>query len=102
MLRLIEEREAELTNACRKFGVERLEVFGSAAVGGYDPAASDLDFLVSFSPEAREKAFDNFFGLKEQLEAMFGRPVDLLTANSIRNPYLRREIEQQRQLVYGA
>jgi hypothetical protein len=86
--------------ACQRFGVERLELFGSAVAGSFDEDTSDLDFLVTFNADARRKAFDNYFGLLERLEEMFGRPVDLVTAGSLRNPYLLGEIAKQRQLVY--
>lgn len=102
MLPLIDVRRTALDAACRRYGVERLDVFGSAVRGSFDEAESDLDFLVSFTPEARLKAFDNFFGLRESLEELFERPIDLVTKNSLRNPYLIRAIEHERQLVYAA
>lgn len=57
---------------------------------------------MTFNAEGRKKAFDNYFGLLESLEGIFGRSVDLVTAASVRNPYLAREIEKQRQLIYAA
>ena len=98
---IVRARKSELDLACRRFGVDRLELFGSAATGSFDEDTSDLDFLVTFNAEARTKAFDNYFGLLECLEEIFGRPVDLVTARSPKNPYLVREIEKQRQLVYA-
>ncbi len=102
MLTVIETRKSALAAACRQFGVEQLDVFGSAVTGSFEQTVSDLDFLVSFTPEARLKAFDNFFGLRECLEELFGCPIDLVTQNSLRNPYLIRAIEHERQLVYAA
>jgi predicted nucleotidyltransferase len=99
---VLHAHKSEIDLACRRFGVEKLELFGSAAAGTFLESASDLDFLVTFNAEARKKAFDNYFGLLESLEGIFGRSVDLVTAASVRNPYLAREIEQQRQLVYAA
>jgi uncharacterized protein len=93
-------KKIELGDACRRFGFARLELFGSAAAGGFDGATSDLDFLVSFSQNARAKAFDNYFGLRERLEEIFERPIDLVTIESVKNPYFLREIERQRQPVY--
>jgi predicted nucleotidyltransferase len=98
---LLHTRKSEVELACRRFGVERLEIFGSAADGVLDNDASDLDFLVTFTDKARLRAFDNYFGLLECLQQIFGRSVDLVTARSLKNPYLVREIEKQRQLVYG-
>ena len=93
---------SEIAALCRRFGVARLDLFGSAARGDFDPATSDLDFLVAFQTEAKPRAFDNYFGLKEGLAEVLGRSIDLLTADSLRNPYLAREIEASRQLLYGA
>jgi uncharacterized protein len=99
---IMNAKKVEVDDACRRFGVARLELFGSATENNFDASASDLDFLVSFNESARAKAFDNFFGLRERLEEIFLRPIDLVTVASIKNPYLRREIEKQRQPVYGA
>jgi uncharacterized protein len=92
----------ELRELCRRFGVRRLEVFGSAARGDFDPARSDLDFLVEFQPAQPGAYADAFFGLKEALEQLFGRPVDLIAAAAIRNPYLRESVERTRALLYAA
>jgi len=102
MLPVLRERSKDFAEACRRFGVERLAVFGSAVSGSFDERASDIDFLVTFRPEARVKAFDNYFGLKERLEDICGRPVDLVTEDSVKNPQLRRQIERQLQPIYVA
>ena len=99
---LVVAHAAEIGELCRRHGVARLDLFGSAARGDFNAASSDFDFLVAFRPEARPRAFDNYFGLKEGLAAVLGRSIDLLTAASLRNPYLSREIEANRQVVYGA
>lgn len=87
---------------CRRFHVRRLEVFGSALRSDFRPAESDLDFLVEFGPESSQNYADDYFGLKEGLETLFGRPVDLLFPASIRNPYFRRSIETGKALLYAA
>ena len=99
---IVNAKKIEIEEACRCFGVARLDVFGSAASDRFDAAKSDLDFLVVFDEAARPKAFDNYFGLRERLEDIFRRPVDLITAGSVKNPYLLREIEARRQPVYVA
>lgn len=99
---LIADRRAEVAALCRRFHVRRLELFGSAAMGGFDPERSDLDFLVEFEAEAPVRALDAFFGFKEELEALLGRPVDLVMLGAVRNPYLRASIEASRELVYAA
>ena len=90
---------------CRRFGVTRLEVFGSAARGeDFDPARSDVDLLVEFTPEARFD-FAGFAYLKDALEALFGRRVDLVDRPAIeksRNPIRRRSILGDARVVFAA
>jgi predicted nucleotidyltransferase len=98
----IETHRAELAELCRRFHVRRLEVFGSAARPNFGPARSDVDFLVEFKPDGPLKALDQYFGLKEALEALFHRKVDLVEAGAVKNPYLRAGIDLSRETVYAA
>ena len=104
MIPLIESHRAEIAALCRRFHVRKLEVFGSAARGDdFDPAKSDVDFLVEFDrshPDAT--AFSTYFDFKEALEALLGRPVDLINPARVENPYLRAAIDRSRQPLYGA
>jgi predicted nucleotidyltransferase len=97
---IIASRQVQVADACRRNGVTRLEVFGSAARGDFDEARSDIDFLVEFGRDPRVSPLDTYFGLKDDLEAIFGRSVDLVSAGSVRNPYILASIERDRQLVY--
>ena len=91
----------ELQAACRRFGVRRLDVFGSAATGrGFDSASSDLDLLVAFEPLPPADYANAYFGLREALEALSGRSVDLLTEVALENPHLRRRVETERRTLY--
>jgi len=101
MIPEIEQRRAQLEALCRRFGVRRLELFGSAATGVYQSGASDLDFLVEFAPPIGPGYADRYFGLLEALEALFGRPVDLVVASAIKNPYFRESVEKTRELLYA-
>ena len=85
---------------CRHFHVRQLDLFGSAADGRFDPAHSDLDFLVAFEALPGAAYADAYFGLRDGLAGLFGRPVDLLTEPALENPYLRRRIEAQRQRLF--
>jgi hypothetical protein len=98
----VERRRAEIEALCRRFQVRRLDLFGSAAKGGVLPHESDLDFLVEFEAASSPGYADRFFGLLESLEALFGRPVDLVVASAIKNPYFRDSIEKTRMLLYAA
>ena len=102
MIDEIESHRRELQALCRRFHVRRLDLFGSAASGDFDPEHSDIDFLVEFERGAPQHPFDAYFGLKEGLEELFGRPVDLVEAGAVRNPYLKESIEQSRENVYAA
>jgi predicted nucleotidyltransferase len=100
---VIADHRAELEALCREYGVERLEVFGSATSGRFNPETSDLDFLVEYKDD-----FDlgpwmrDLFRFQEALEELFGRSVDLVFASGIRNPFLRRSIDESRMLLYAA
>lgn len=96
----INAKQAAVVALCRKYAVASLELFGSAT--GEDwRYESDLDFLVTFKPQPNGGLADRFLGLAEELEALFGRRVELITPRSIRNPYLRRSVEATRAPVYA-
>ncbi len=86
---------------CQRFEVLRLDLFGSATTSAFDTATSDIDFLVEFTPAGRDRAFDNYFGLKEALAELLGRPVDLVTRSSVRNPVFKAEIDRTAEPVYA-
>jgi predicted nucleotidyltransferase len=96
---LIDHRD-EIARLCRSHGVERLEVFGSAADGRFDPARSDFDFIVTFTADAQEGIGSHYFDLADALERLLGRRVDLLTNEPIRNPYLRKAVDATRRDLY--
>jgi predicted nucleotidyltransferase len=100
---IIAIRMAELKDLCARFHVQRLDLFGSAARDDFDPARSDLDFLVEFD-RAHPSALSlkTYLGLKDSLEALFGRPVDLVEPGVLRNPYLKASIEGSREPVFEA
>ncbi len=88
---------------CQEFGVARLDLFGSAATGEFDPARSDIDFLVEYAPETDLGPWlKRFFELRERLSSLLGYPVDLIMAGAPRNPYLIRSINKNRRLLYAA
>lgn len=96
------EFATELEHLCLRFRVSRLDLFGSAATGQFKDGDSDLDFLVEFQPEAVANYADNYFGLLEGLEGLFGNPVDLVVKRAIRNPYFLQSVEETRTLIYAA
>ena len=98
---VIERHRKQVAALCRRAGALRLDAFGSVLRPDFDEATSDLDFLVEFDPLPPARFADAFFVLKQDLESLFGRPVDLLTEATIDNPYLRRRIDAERQTVYA-
>ncbi len=102
MIPVIQGQEDELRRLCVRYDVQRLDLFGSAATGRYDPDESDLDFLVEFQQPPAAGYANAYFGLLKSLERLFGRPVDLVVESAIRNPYFRESVEETRELVYAA
>jgi len=91
-----------VAEACRRHQVLRMHLFGSALRDDFDPSRSDLDLLVEFLPIAPGALVQAYFGLEQQLVAITGKPVDLVMADAVRNPYVRRDIEASKQLIYEA
>ena len=83
---VVAQRDA-LGALCRRFGVTRLDLFGSAVTGGFDRAHSDLDLLVEIEPPTGMSRFDAYFGFKESLEELLGLPIDLVDPSALRNPF---------------
>lgn len=102
MIPQIEQHRRELEDLCRKYHVARLEVFGSAADGSFDPARSDLDFLVEFKPDSPMSGLDQYFGLQGDLQGLFELKVDLVMTGAMKNPYFIKNINATRRLLYAA
>lgn len=97
---LVIDRDA-ISAICRRRGVERIRIFGSAITDAFDEDRSDVDLLVDFKPSLAD-AFESYFGLKEDLEALLGRPVDLVMSSAVRNPYFSVGMESAAELLYAA
>ena len=101
MIALVEQKKREVAGLCRRFKVERLDLFGSAANGLFSAATSDLDFVVRFADRSPTGEYaDRYLDLAEALEHLFQRRVDLVTEQSVRNPYFRRVMELSRKPIY--
>ena|SRR3990172_3986905 len=98
---LVQQQMTAIVDLCRRFQVARLELFGSAVRGGFDPSRSDLDFLVEFAPATSGFA-DRYFGLLDALEELFGRNIDLVETKAITNPFFLQSVCQARELLYAA
>jgi predicted nucleotidyltransferase len=98
---IIDSKRNALIELCRRFAVNRLEVFGSVARGDFEPSKSDIDFLVEFEPSAPEQHAARYFGLLAALQDLFSCDIDLVEIKAVKNPYFRKGIESSRMRVYG-
>ena len=98
----VREKLEQVTELCGRHSVRRLALFGSAVRADYDPARSDLDFLVDFEALPPARHADAYFGLLADLESLFDGPIDLVESTTLRNPYRRREIEATQVLLHAA
>lgn len=98
----LDEYLGEISRLCRQFGVKRLDVFGSVVTEAFEPARSDIDFVVDFEEVGSQSLFSRYFGFKERLEALFGRPVDLVMTDAMRNPFFIESVNRTRRPVYAA
>ncbi len=102
MFHLADTGKEDIRKACERHGVMRLDPFGSATSELFDPERSDLDFVVSFEPRSPSKLFDRYFGLKEDLGRIFGREVDVVMEEAIRNPHFAKSVNESRTPLYAA
>ena len=93
------DRDA-LAEFCRKWRIRELSIFGSALRDDFGPE-SDLDFLVSFEPEAPWDLWDLVI-MRDQLISISGREVDIVEKEALRNPYRRKEILSNREVIHAA
>ena len=100
MIDLVTDHLDDIAALCRRFGVRRLDLIGSAATGEFNPATSDLDFVAAFADTHEPNFLGRYLDFADALEALFGRSVDVLTDGSIRNPRYRELIDATRQPLY--
>lgn len=99
----IQDKAEALAGVCRRFGVARLELFGSACTDQFDAGRSDIDFLVEFLPNTDLGPWlSRLSELKAALGRLYGRPVDLVMSSALRDPWFSRETAKTRTTVYDA
>jgi predicted nucleotidyltransferase len=104
MVQLIKEHFGQIEELCHKYSVKRLEVFGSAVHEEKFDAGkkSDLDFLVEFDELEPGENAKTYFGFLFALQNLFGREVDLVMPEAIRNRYFLESINREREVLYAA
>lgn len=102
MLPLIEEHADDIAQLCEKYGVRKLELFGSACRGEFDPETSDLDFVAEFADRRKLNYLDRYLDFADAIEALLDKRVDLVTSTSTMSPHFRKELNNYRMVVYEA
>jgi predicted nucleotidyltransferase len=97
---LIEERYADFVDLCRVHKVDKIYAFGSSITNHFDPETSDIDVVVKLDIADPAERGEALLSLWDNLELFFSRKVDLLTDESIRNPFLKSNIDRTKKLIY--
>lgn len=98
----VEAALPEIRELCQRLGIRRLDVFGSASLSDGDREPADVDVLVEFDRRADGPTLHTYFRLVEGLEAILGKPVDVVTVDGLDNPYFRSQVLAQREQLYAA
>ena len=97
---LIENRKNDFAELCKNHSVKQIFAFGSSVIGNFDPKNSDIDLLVEIDELDPVERGEKILSLWDKLEAFFKRKVDLLSNPNIRNPYLRKSVDESKVLIY--
>jgi hypothetical protein len=97
---IIDNNIDNLKKLCVTYNVEKMYLFGSSRNSSFNEK-SDVDLLVKFKQIELSKYFDNYINFKEKLESLFGRKVDLLEEQTLKNPILIKSIDNSKELIYG-
>ena len=100
LMTLIRERYTDFVDLCRAHKVDKIYAFGSSITDHFDPKTSDIDIVVTIDIDDPADRGEALLSLWDKLEALFKRKVDLLTEDSIRNPYLKSNINRTKKLIY--
>ncbi|MBC8386136.1 MAG: nucleotidyltransferase domain-containing protein [Candidatus Cloacimonetes bacterium] len=98
-MNIVENNLGKIIEICKSHHIQRISVFGSVLSDNFSKK-SDIDFLIKFRGVDLFEYFDNFLDLKNELEILFGRNVDLIEEQTLRNPYLIKSINRNRKLLW--
>ncbi len=102
MTGVLKDKLGAIAEICGRHGVVRLDAFGSVLRNDFRPDESDLDLLVEFAPMEPYARVDAYFGMLEELRMLLGLEVDLVMVGAVKNPYIARDIERTRRMLYAA
>jgi len=100
MLQALNVAADAIAGFCRKWRVRELSLFGSAVRADFQPD-SDVDVLVRFDPEAPWSLWD-LVTMRDELAGIFGREVDLIEEDALRNPFMRSSVLREKRVIYAA
>ena len=97
---IIEANKSQIEELCRKYGVAKLEIFGSANTPDFDPDRSDFDFIVEFEDYGPGIA-DRYFNLLDELSTLLDRDIDLVSACKLKQkPRFSQSANATREKVF--
>ncbi len=99
---MIASRLDDIVGLCERFGVRELALFGPILRADFDMAASDVDVAVKFGPPVDDSSAHQYFDLKQALEHLLSRPVDLVELEAMPETRLKRIIERTKMPIYAA
>jgi hypothetical protein len=102
MVAALESKRDAIAGLCRKYGVVRMDVFGSALRDDFRDGESDVDLLADFGSMDPFELLDAYFDLLDELRALLGTKVDLVMSDAIKNRYIRAEVDRTKQVLYAA
>jgi predicted nucleotidyltransferase len=102
VVHILADKQQVIAQACRRYGVSRMHVFGSALRDDFQPEGSDIDLLVEFLPMDPHKLVDAYFGLLNELRSILDTEVDLTMSDAVKNRYIAADIERTKQVFYAA
>ena len=101
MNKYLAQHMSEIRRLCERYGVVKLELFGSATGQEFDPEKSDFDFIATFADKRPGTRFGfRFLDFEKQLSALVGRPVDVISDQPLRNPFFARTVNDSRKKIY--
>jgi hypothetical protein len=102
MVAILKDKHQAIAELCTRYGVRRLDVFGSAVRDDYRPGESDVDLLVEFGPLEGYAKAQAYFDLLDELRVLLGTDVDLVMVGAVKNRYIARDIERTKQVLFAA
>jgi len=102
MAAIVEDKLDAIVALCRKYGVARLDVFGSALRDDFRPGDSDIDLLVDFGQMDPYRKVDAYFDMLDELSELLGIEVDLVMVGALKNPYIAADVHATKRLLYAA